>query len=95
MSNIPLIQQNRLPGSLQLRRAKKVTSSEQSNEHAPKVQRRLERRKNQNRRKKQINIRFDRRLRGNHRRKHLSMQQSAAEPADLDDNVGTNINTTA
>jgi len=94
MSNIP-IQQNRLPGSLQLRRTKKVTSSEQSNEHAPKVQRRLERRKNQNRRKKQIKVRFDRRLRGNHRRRHLSMQQSAAETADLNDNVGTNINTTA
>jgi len=95
MSNIPIIQQGRVPGSFQLRRAKKVTSSEQSNEQAPKVQRRLERRKNLNRRKKQINVRFDRRLRGNHRRKHLSSQQSAAETADLGDNVGTRINTTA
>jgi len=95
MSNIPLIQQNRIPGSQQLRRANKVISSEQSSEQAPKIQRRLERRKNQNRRKKQINIRFDRRLRGNHRRKYLSKQQSAADTAVLSDNVGRHINTTA
>jgi len=95
MSNIPLIQQNRIPGSQQIRRANKVVSSEQSNEQAPKVQRRLERRKKQNRRKKQINVRFDRRLRGNHRRKQLSGQQSTADSPELGDNVGMNINTTA
>lgn len=95
MSNIPLIQQNRLPVSQQLRRANKVVSSEQSSEQAPKIQRRLERRKNSNRRKKQINVRFDRRLRGNHRRNHLSMKQSAADTAVLSDNVGRHINTTA
>lgn len=95
MSNIPLIQQNRLPGSQQLRRANKVVSSEQPSEQAPKIQRRLERRKNNNRRKKQLNVRFDRRLRGNHRRRHLSMKQSAADTAVLGDNVGRHINTTA
>lgn len=95
MSNIPFIQRNRASDSLPFKRAKKVTSSEQSNDHAPKVQRRLDRRKNLNRRKKQINVRFDRRLRGNHRRKHLSIQQSAAETADLGNNIGTHINTSA
>ncbi|MCW9048264.1 MAG: hypothetical protein OQK46_09325 [Gammaproteobacteria bacterium] len=95
MSNIPLIQQNRIAASPQLRRANKVISSEQSGEAQPKVQRRLERRKNQNRRKKQVNIRFDRRLRGNHRRNHLSIQQSAADNDVLSDNVGRHINTTA
>ena len=95
MSNIPLIQQNRIAGSPGLRRANKVFSSEQSGEAAPKVQRRLERRKNQNRRKKQVSVRFDRRLQGNHRRYHLSMQQSAADNTVLSDNVGRHINTTA
>ncbi|MCW8933782.1 MAG: hypothetical protein OQK98_03570 [Gammaproteobacteria bacterium] len=95
MSNIPLIQQNRIAASPRLRRANKVTSSEQPGEAAPKVQRRLERRKNQNRRKKQVSVRFDRRLQGNHRRNHLSIRQSAADNADLSDNVGRHINITA
>ncbi|RDH82395.1 MAG: hypothetical protein DIZ80_08860 [endosymbiont of Galathealinum brachiosum] len=95
MSNIPLINQNRISGSSLPRRTNKVIASKSTNDKTPAIKRRLERRQNLDRRQKKIKVLFDRRLRGIHRRKLLSNKQETADTIGLSETKGKHINTTA
>jgi len=92
MTNIPLIQRNRISGSPQLRRANKTFASENATGTTSNLKRRLERRKNKERRQKYIKVTLDRRQPGRLRRKdnppHASMALSGGR-------IGKHINTTA
>ena len=95
MPNIPLIHQNRIFTGAWLRRANKVIASESTDNNTPAIKRRLERRRNHDRRQNSINVLLDRRLRGMHRRKHLSTKQKTADSIDLSGTKGKHINITA
>lgn len=91
MLNIPTRQLNQNATLTRRSRSNKAFASEDSTGSA-KIQRRLDRRKNKDRRHQQIPVFFNRRLRGLHRRKSPLTRSSNA---DLGAIIGKYVNTVA
>jgi len=92
MPNIPFIQPNRSDGLVHSRRTNKTFESEDATARKQNIKRRLDRRKNKDRRHKQIKVLLDRRQRGMHRRK---MASATSDVTSLSATIGKHINTTA
>jgi len=100
MPNIPFIQHNRSDGLVHRRRTNKTFESEDATAHKQEVKRRRDRRKNKDRRYKQIKVLLDRRHRGMHRRKNAeaaseTTSDAASDAANLNATIGKHVNTTA
>jgi len=96
MPNIPFIQHNRSDGLVHRRRTNRTFESEDATAHKQEVKRRRDRRKNKDRRHKQIKVLLNRRQRGIHRRKNaLATSDAASDTANLNATIGKHVNTTA
>ena len=96
MPNIPFIQHNRSDGLVHRRRTNRTFESEDATAHKQEARRRRDRRKNKDRRHKQIKVLLDRRYRGMHRRKNpLAISDDASDAANLNATIGKHVNTTA